>query len=141
MTFEEAQIKYGQIVDNVWYNESKWCHIFDIPFSWFPAKRVYCNRDFVGPFWDALKNIDEQNLQREIRSYNGIFNIRKKRTCNEMSTHSYGISIDLNTLIMPLGSKTLWTPQFLKCWEDAGFINGEIFNTPDPQHFQLKGLW
>ena len=131
--------KYG----DPWENESKFMMLWDIPtyleHGAIP-KRMYCNRDMVDPLYLAFKNINIRGLADQIKTYDGCFNIRKKRGGTTPSLHSWGIAIDINAAWNGFGKKPTMSPELVKCFTDAGFDWGGTWSKPDGMHFQLSKL-
>lgn len=113
-------------------------------------KKIYCNRDLVLPLKTAFKNLIERGFLNELKTYDGCFNIRKKRGLNSMSLHSWGIAIDVNAFSNPLGLNreqiiakglTPLSEGFIKCFRDAGFNCGADWQKrPDFMHFELASI-
>jgi hypothetical protein len=112
-------------------------------------KKIYCNKDLVNPLAKAFKNLIDRGHVNEIVTFDGCFNIRKKRGLTSMSLHSWGVAVDFNAFANPLGlsrqqciAKGLkpFTEEFVKCFTDAGFDWGGNWNRPDGMHFQLKSI-
>lgn len=104
-------------------------------------RKIYCNRDMVQPLLDALKNIKERGLEDQIKTYDGCFNIRNKRGSTTWSMHAWGLAVDINATWNKMGTKGTMTPEFVKCFTDAGFDWGGNWSTrTDPMHFQLKSI-
>lgn len=141
---------YGQILPGpadslVWSDSAKWLTYFTVPspfqirflYGGKPTTRIAMNRDMVAPFAAALANIEENRLLNHIASYDGCFNIRQTRGQDTISTHAYGLAIDLNAKDNPLGSAGTMYPGLIKCFTDADFVWGGSFkDRPDPMHFQ-----
>ncbi len=74
---------------------------------------------------------------RNLLDYNGTYVYRKIRGGRSLSTHAYGIAIDLDASGNPLGSaKTSFPAWFIKCFEDQGFLwGGNYKGRKDPMHF------
>lgn len=102
--------------------------------------RVYCNRDIHGPLLHALCLLDERGLLCELKTWNGCFEIRKKRGLASMSLHSWGLAVDVNAAENPLGAKPVLSAEFVACWTEAGFDWGGNWSRPDGMHFQIKTL-
>jgi hypothetical protein len=104
-------------------------------------KKLYCNKDLVGPLSQAFKNLIDTGNVAELRTWDGCFNIRKKRGLSSMSLHSWGIAIDVNSSWNQLGTKGNLSPEFVKCFTDAGMDwGGNWTGRCDPMHFQLKSI-
>jgi hypothetical protein len=57
-----------------------------------------------------------------------------------MSLHSWGVAVDVNAAWNGLGKPSTLTPEFVKCWTDAGFEWGGKWARVDAMHFQLAKL-
>ena len=93
----------------------------------------------VGPHMiAALEDIGRQVPIKCLRECNcdrlgGVFNFRRKRGGGEMSTHAWGIAIDINPHLGPLGGPD-HQPDFIKrAFTTRGFMN----LAHDTMHFQL----
>lgn len=102
--------------------------------------RIYCNRDLITPLNTAIGNVIDRGLSSEIRTWDGCFNIRKKRGGNSISLHSWGIAIDINAAWNRFGQAPTMSKALVKCFVDAGFDWGGRWVKPDGQHFQLSRL-
>jgi len=104
-------------------------------------KKIYCNRDLVLPLKNAFKNLIERGFVNELKTYDGCFNIRKKRGLNSMSLHSWGIAIDVNSFENGLGKEPKLSAGFVKCFTDANFHwGGNWTSRKDGMHFQLASI-
>ena len=104
-------------------------------------KKLYCNKDLIGPLSEAFNNLLARGKASELKTWDGCFNIRKKRGLSSMSLHSWGIAIDVNAAWNQLGTKGNLSPEFVKCFTDAGFDwGGNWTGRTDPMHFQLKSI-
>ncbi len=101
-------------------------------------KRLYCNRDMVGPLTKAFKNLITTGCVKELKTWDGCFNIRKKRALNSMSLHSWGIAIDVNAAWNGLNMTPQLSDRFVNCFTVAGFDWGGTWERKDGMHFQLK---
>lgn len=103
-------------------------------------KRIYCNKDMVAPLGQAFKNLIATKHVKEIKTWDGCFNIRKKRALSSMSLHSWGIAVDINAFENQLNQIPKLTPGFVKCFTDAGFDWGGTWTRKDGMHFQLAKI-
>jgi hypothetical protein len=103
-------------------------------------KKIYCNKDMVAPLSKAFKNLIDTGHVNELKTYDGCFNIRKKRGLNSMSLHSWGVAIDVNAFENGLGVDPKLSAGFVKCFTDAGFQWGGIWRRKDGMHFQLSSI-
>jgi hypothetical protein len=103
-------------------------------------KKLYCNKDMVAPLTQAFTNLISTGKVSELKTWDGCFNIRKKRGLSSMSLHSWGIAIDVNAAWNGLNKIPQLTPGFVKCFTDAGFEWGGIWTRKDGMHFQLAKI-
>ena len=103
-------------------------------------KRIYCNKDLSGPLSLAFKNLINRGIVGQLKTWDGCFNIRKKRGGATSSLHSWGIAIDVNAAWNGFGKTPTMSPEMVKCFTDAGFDWGGTWKKPDGMHFQLSKL-
>jgi len=103
-------------------------------------KKLYCNKDMVAPLSQAFKNLIDTGKVSELKTFDGCFNIRKKRGLSSMSLHSWGIAIDVNAAWNQLNMTPTLSSEFVKCFTDAGFEWGGTWQRKDGMHFQLKSI-
>ena len=103
-------------------------------------KRIYCNKDLSGPLSLAFKNLIDRGIVGQLKTWDGCFNIRKKRGGATSSLHSWGIAIDVNAAWNGFGKTPTMSPEMVKCFTDAGFDWGGTWKKPDGMHFQLSKL-
>lgn len=103
-------------------------------------KKIYCNKDLVAPLEQAFKNIITRGLVGELKTWDGCFNIRKKRGGVSMSLHAWGVAIDINAAWNGFGKTPTMSKGLVKCFTDAGFDWGGAWTKPDGMHFQLSKL-
>lgn len=124
-------------------NEGKFMVVWDVPecceHGAIP-KKVYCNKDIVAALKQAFKNINNRGLASQVKTWDGCFNIRKKRGATSMSLHSWGLAIDINAAWNGFGKQPTMSPELVKCFTDAGFDWGGTWSRPDGMHFQLAKL-
>ena len=103
-------------------------------------KRIYCNKDMVGPLEKAFRNLIERGKIEELRTWDGCFNIRRKRGAASASLHSWGIAIDINAAWNRFGGTPTLSQAFVQCFKDAGFDWGGDWTKKDGMHFQLARI-
>lgn len=101
-------------------------------------KRIYCNRDMVVPLGKAFRALIDTGAVNELKTWDGCFNIRRKRGSGTPSLHSWGVAVDVNAAWNRFGATPKLSAQVVKCFTDNGFDWGGEWSTPDGQHFQLK---
>ena len=103
-------------------------------------KRIYCNKEIIGRLSAAFKALIDTGCVQELKTWDGCFNIRKKRGLSSMSLHSWGIAIDLNAFENGLGQVPKLSPEFVKCFTDNGFDWGGNWKRLDGMHFELSKI-
>lgn len=106
------------------------------PMRHIPA-RIYCNRRFIDPFQQGLANVRSAGLGELIITWDGCFNIRRKKGGSTWSLHSWGVAFDINAAWNRFGKKPTMDGRLVKCFKDAGFDWGGDWKNPDGMHFQL----
>lgn len=106
--------------------ERKHLELWDIPDDINRAipelpNRLYCNKDLKGPLEKAFRNLIDRDLACHIMTWDGCFNIRKKRGASSMSLHSWAIAIDINAAWNAFGAVPQMPAEVVKCFTDAGF--------------------
>jgi len=114
---------------------------FPIPFSWEPTttvSRLQCHVKLKDIFPAVFTKIRDQGLQPQISSFGGCYNFRAKRTIDKLSTHCWGIAIDLNTKTNSQGTAGDMSPDVIEVFRAAGFKWGGDWSgkSKDPMHFQ-----
>lgn len=138
LTSLQCQKKYGTPSDS-----NPWMVVWDVPTQLevgFIPKKIYCNRDLVTPLTKALTALIQSGHVNELKTWDGCFNIRKKRGGSTMSLHSWGVAIDVNAAWNCFGCTPKLSPGFVKCFTDNGFDWGGTWRKPDGMHFQLKTI-
>ena len=138
VTSAQCLKKYGQPTD-----ANSHMTLWDVPANLeigVIPKRVYCNKDIVAPLSKAFENLISSGHVSELKTWDGCFNIRKKRGQTSMSLHSWGIAVDLNAYANCFGCKPTLSHGFVICFTDAGFEWGGTWKKPDGMHFQLATI-
>jgi len=121
----------------------------DVPFalrlSWNPrtiVSKVKIHSLVAESFLDALRDVLEQVGEDKLDEmkwnyFGGTYAHRQKTGSRELSTHAWGIAVDLNPHLGPFGKQCPEYPKvFVKVFEDRGWIWGGRWRTPDGMHFQ-----
>lgn len=150
VTAQDCIKKYGSPLDEPLTSaneQTEWerrnMMVLDIPIgisSGRIPRHIYCNRDMAGPLLQALTNARDSGLLEQIVTWDGCFNIRKKRGLNSLSLHSFAIAIDINATWNQLGKEPTISPELVKCFTDAGFDWGGKWKRKDGMHFQLSKI-
>ena len=139
VTSKDCLAKYGDPSKN----ELKFMKVWDVPTELEHGaipKKVYCNKDLIAPLEAAFRNLKDRNLIDQIKTWDGCFNIRKKRGGATMSLHSWGLAIDINAAWNGFGKTPTMSSSVVKCFTDAGFDWGGTWTKKDGMHFQIAKL-
>ena len=124
-------------------NEMKYMTVWDVPthleIGVIP-KKLYCNKLIVAPLIQAFTNLIDRDFVKELKTFDGCFNVRRKRGLTSMSLHSWGVAIDVNAAWNGLNKTPQLSAGFVKCFTDAGFDWGGTWTRKDGMHFQLKSI-
>jgi hypothetical protein len=147
-------------------NQAKYLIVWDVPTELeigFIPKKIYCNKDFIGPCTTAFTNLRDRKdtngnpYADEIKTWDGCWNVRVIRGYEKkykklmeqgrvaeaiklLSTHSWGCALDVNWVENQIGMKPKLSAGFAQCFIDAGFDWGGKFQRVDGMHFQLAAL-
>ncbi len=115
---------------------------FPLRLSWQPSQTITqltCHRRMAGVFSSVFDSIQDRGLQDRITTFGGCFAFPPQRTGNKLSTHSWGIAIDLNPESNPQGSAGNMDAELIDIFRRAGFEWGGDWQgkTRDPMHFQF----
>lgn len=103
-------------------------------------KKIYCHKLMVAALNKAFENLILNCVEDELVTWDGCFNIRLMRGGTDWSIHSWALAIDVNAKTNALGSKPTLSKTFVKCFTDAGFDWGGIWQRKDGMHFQLAKI-
>ncbi len=113
-----------------------------MPLSWDRSRqvtRMTCHQLLAPVFSACFNQILTSGLQAEITSFGGCFSFRPQRTGTKLSTHCWGIAIDLNPESNAQGTPGNIHPEIISIFRAAGFTWGG--NWPGaargPMHFQF----
>jgi hypothetical protein len=138
VTSQQAQKKYGTPT-----KDNSCMTLWDVPshleIGVIP-KKIYTNKDMVEPLKRAFGNLISRGFVEELKTWDGCFNIRKKRGGTTMSLHSWGIAVDLNAFENGMGKEPKLSSGFVKCFTDVGFDWGGNWKRKDGMHFQLAKI-
>jgi hypothetical protein len=110
---------------------------------------IYVNKDFANDVEQWLLALYMDGLLSEIKTWDGCFNIRKKRGINALSLHAFGLAVDVNAAHNPLGytreqaiAKGLrpFSPRFIEVSRKVMQCGADWVNRPDGMHFEKKAL-
>lgn len=96
---------------------------------------VKCNSKIAPKLNAVYQEIKDKGLSGEIKGYDGCYNYRNKRKSKNLSTHAWGIAVDVNADSHPMGSSKQKSGQkaIAEIFQKHGFY--QLPN--DPMHFQF----
>ena len=118
-------------------------------------RQIYCHKDLVKPLEAAFRALIRTGKVKELKTWDGCYNARPIRGYEKqwrryemegypqagaryLSTHAWGVAIDINAFENGLGKKPKLSAGFVKCFTDAGFVWGGTFKRLDGMHFELS---
>lgn len=114
---------------------------FQLSLSWDKSRAVTqmtCHRLIAPVFADVLGQLKSTALSDKITSFGGCFSFRPQRTGTRLSTHAWGIAVDLNPETNRQGTAGEMDLGVIAIFERAGFTWGGNWegHSRDPMHFQ-----
>ena len=115
---------------------------FSMRLSWDHAQsvsRMTCHKRLTAIFSDVFAQVQMNGLEPKVSSFGGCFGFRQQRTGSKLSTHCWGIAIDLNPETNQQGAAGDMDPGLIQIFRGAGFEWGGDWPQPirDPMHFQF----
>lgn len=151
MTSQQALKKYGD--PNLLETQLKTMSVWQVPKKLLDAfahvrfsavgtigfpKKIFCNNDFRPLLEQALINVVDRGLAKEMKTWDGCFIIRQKRGLSSLSMHSWGLAVDINAFENQLNQTPKLSARFVKCFADAGLEWGGNWTRKDGMHFEIK---
>jgi hypothetical protein len=99
---------------------------------------VACHSRMEETFERAFRRIYDIGYWRMIETFDGIYNKRETRLGGKISSHSWGIAVDLNAKTNAQGTRGRMPQELVTIFEDEGFEWGGRWSgrSMDPMHFQ-----
>lgn len=115
---------------------------FPLSLSWDTATRVNqmtCHRRMAEVFTEVFQHVQALGLQEKMQTFGGCFSFRPQRTGSKLSTHAWGIAIDLNPASNAQGTDGDMDAGVVASFRSAGFEWGGEWEGKrrDPMHFQF----
>jgi len=105
----------------------------------FP-KKIFINKDFRPLLEKSLQNVIDRGLERELKTWDGVFIIRQKRGLTSLSLHSWAVAVDINAFENQLNKEPKLSKEFVRCFTDCGLEWGGTWARKDGMHFQIGNL-
>lgn len=103
------------------------------------GRPTWVNKDLVQPLKEVQAELKSKQLDKEVKSVCGGLSVRYVRGREKqrvLSTHAYGLSIDLNCFLGYPSFRKGFSCKFVQTFEDAGFSWGGVWKQrADPMHF------
>ena len=153
ITSAQALKKYGD--PNLTTTQSKWFELWQVEKEFLDAfnhvkfsalgtigfpKKIFINKDFKPTLKQALQNLIDRKLTKELKTWDGVFIIRTKRALTSLSLHSWAIAVDVNQAENQLNMTPKLSAEFVKCFTDAGCEWGGTWKRKDGMHFQINKI-
>ena len=115
---------------------------FALELSFAPAvlvTKIRCHRLLVSTITDVFTKIADQGVANKVSTFGGCYAFRPERDGTKLSTHSWGIALDLNPESNRQGTVGMMDSDVVKIFTDAGFEWGGDWPMPrtDPMHMQF----
>jgi hypothetical protein len=137
--FGDITVVNHQVVAPFHWESNSMLLAVDLPLV---VHKLYVNRLIEPALRQALAACEALNDGYQLRTI-GCFNPRPKRVNGDLSTHSWGIAVDLNADTNPIADAAGDAPTcdlptaWIAAFKDSGFTWGGEFRRPDPMHFQF----
>lgn len=101
------------------------------------ATRCLVHRLVRDRFEAVFAALADTNLWRGLQTFGGTYSYRSIVGSSRLSTHAFGIAIDVDVLRNPLGKPPTLDPRVVEIFRAEGFKWGGDFKRPDGMHFQF----
>lgn len=103
-----------------------------------PVRTIWCHKVLAPELASTLREVRDKGLHTTIQRWGGCYNWRAIRgDLSTLSTHAWGISLDLDPHEDPLGdTKIDQDMRLVKLMEDRGWTWGGRFRRKDGMHYQ-----
>ena len=137
------ELDQGQRVKDDWPNSilTPVYLVSPLPLSWNMAqkvKRISINKQLAADFSHLLGELESAHLWEKITSFGGCYCWRAQVGGDRLSTHSWGIALDLNVETNQRGTPGNMDKDLVAVFNDFGWLWGGIWpgQRCDPMHFQ-----
>jgi len=115
---------------------------FPLSLSWDVGTRVNqmtCHKRMAEVFREVFQRVQAEGIEDKIRTFGGCFSFRPQRAASKLSTHAWGIAIDLNPGSNAQGTAGDMDAGVVELFRAAGFEWGGEWEGKrrDAMHFQF----
>jgi hypothetical protein len=115
---------------------------FAVALSWDAAttvNQITCHKLLVKVFDEVFQTLLTSGLREKVATFGGCFSFRSQRTGSKLSTHAWGIAVDLNPATNAQGAAGDMDMGVIAIFQKAGFTWGGEWEgrSRDPMHFQF----
>lgn len=111
-----------------------------LPLSWatdHTARSLRCHPIAYAAFRSAFSLLWSEGLWPHLKTFGGGYAPRLQRgSSGKLSTHSWGLAADFDTIENPLGAPSRIDPAVVKVFQGFGFTWGGTWARVDAGHFQ-----
>lgn len=110
-----------------------------LPLGWdrtIKVSRIRVHTKLTHPLSTLLREIHGAGLWDKLHTFDGSYAWRPSRGSQRLSTHCWGIALDLNAGSNGLGEKGDMAPEIIDAFVRHGWTWGGEWSRPDPMHFQ-----
>ena len=110
-----------------------------LPLGWdrsIKVTRIRVHSTLVVPLEKIFSEIFNSGLWDRMETFDGSYAWRPSRGSQKLSTHWWGIALDLNAASNGLGEVGDMHPDIVKIFKEFGWTWGGEWGRPDPMHFQ-----
>ncbi len=103
--------------------------------------RVMCNRAIIAPLVAAMTELQRRGLSDLVDpdDFAGCWSARTQSTDGPLSSHAWGIAVDINARANTQGGPSHQDPRLVEVMARYGFTWGGDWLLPDPMHFEASG--
>jgi LysM repeat protein len=112
---------------------------FPMTLSWDLAtqvRRLRCHTRMAPLMTEMFTELKAQGHHRHIHTFAGCYNFRPQKGSGKLSTHTWGISLDINPEANQMGTPGSMPRVLIEFFSFYGFEWGGTWSRSDPMHFQ-----
>ena len=98
---------------------------------------VECHTKILRQLSYALGELEQAGLASLVHSFDGCYVPRLQRNASALSSHTWGIAIDINAAANRLGERPRMDSRIVEIMKRWGFAWGGDFSIPDGMHFEF----